>query len=279
MLKRCLIAGVAVVLVAILLAAWEMHEARRSVPVLSYHQVNDIDENTLTIRTQDFEDQMRCLEESGYHAITPDEMLDAWENGTDLPENPVIITFDDGYVDNFKNVFPVLEKHHMKATIFLVTDYIGFYPNYLTWDMAREMQDSGLVTFGSHTLSHAVLTDMLSPEDVRYQLMASKQAMEWHLQRPAKYIAYPCGAFNPSVMELTQNAGYRAAFTVHYGMADPDESRFILDRIPIFRANRLSLLRFRIRVAYAPLLAPVNQLRDQLLEDGYTAIASLIPVP
>ena len=94
--------------------------------------------------------------------------MDAWENGTPLPEKPVILTFDDGYVDNYKNAYPILEKYNLKGTIFLISDFVGTYPNYMTWAQVDEMQQSGLIDFESHTLSHPEL-DKIPSDQVQHQ--------------------------------------------------------------------------------------------------------------
>ena len=113
----------------------------------------------LTVSTSEFEAQMAWLEENGYKTITASELADALEGKGALPEHPVLITFDDGYIDNYQCAFPILKKHQMKAIIFLISDYISMYPNYLTWEQLFEMQAAG-IEFGSHTLDHTVLTDL-----------------------------------------------------------------------------------------------------------------------
>ncbi len=277
-LKGCLMALALCALLSFVCIAWMFHGTDRDVPILNYHQINDTAQNALTVNTEQFETQMKYLAEQGYHSITPTEMLDAWENGAELPEKPVIITFDDGYVDNYSNAFPILQKYNLKATIFLISDYVNLYPNYLTWAQAAEMQKSGLIHFGSHTMSHSVLTD-LSQTELRQQLVGSKQAIEWHLKQPVAFIAYPCGAYNQQVIERTDDAGYRAAFTVNYGWASPSEQRMIMDRIPIFGSNRHTFLRFKLRLAFAPVICRVNAIKTYLENENYTTLASLIFIP
>lgn len=259
-------------------AGYLFHHSANGIPVLNYHQINDTEMNALTVNTEQFEAQMNYLAENGYHTITPAEMLDAWENGTELPSKPVIITFDDGYVDNFRYAFPILQKYNLKATIFLISDYVNTYPNYLTWSNALQMQESGLINFESHTLSHVELTKTASPEETTHQLLGSRKALEWHLGKPVRFIAYPCGSYDEALKQLTRNAGYRAAFTVNYGLAEPQE-RFILDRIPIFGSNTHTLLRFKLRLAGAPIISPLNQWKTDLNESGHTLLARLILIP
>ena len=277
--KRCFAVLAVFLFVTAGLMAWFFHGMDAAVPVLNYHQINDTAHNSLTVSTEQFEAQMRYLSENGYHSITPAEMLDAWENGAELPDKPVIITFDDGYADNYENAFPILEKYRLCATIFLISDYVGTYPNYVTWEQAKHMQESGLIRLESHTLSHATLTELTSSKDIRHQLSGSKQAIEYHLGNQVQFIAYPCGAYTQEITDLTQAAGYRAAFTVNYGWADPGDRHFILDRVPVFGGNRHTFLRFKLRLAYAPLIAPLSRLRDKLYTGGHTAMANLILIP
>lgn len=258
--------------------AYLMHGATRSVPVLNYHQINDTAENSLTVHTDQFEEQMRYLAENGYTTITPDEMLDAWETGAPLPAKPVIITFDDGYVDNYRYAYPILEKYNLRATIFLITDYIGTYPNYMTWAQVEEMNEAGLIDFESHTLSHEKL-DSTSYADTWRQLADSKTALEWHLLKYVKYIAYPCGSYDDELVNMTRQAGYRAAFTVNYGVSDASENQFVLDRVPIFGSNNHTFLRFKLRLNYSPIFAPLAAVAKNLRDGGHDILARLVPTP
>lgn len=278
--KYLLICLAVLILVTAGAAAFLWQGAAESVPVLNYHQINDTAENALTVKVEQFDHQMQYLADNGYHAITPAEMIDCWERGEQLPDKPVIITFDDGYIDNYDNAFPILKKYNLKATIFLISDYVGQYPNYVTWDKAREMQDSGLIDLESHTLSHVELTKTESREDTLKQLQGSSEALLYHLKKPARFIAYPCGSYDETVERLTEESGYRAAFTVNYGLASPKEDqRFVLNRIPIFGCIGHTFLRFRLRLEFAPILTPVNALKEQLAQKGYEGLSDLIPMP
>ena len=277
-LKRVLLVVLSLLLILGADALVRMHRAEDGVPVLNYHQINDVDNNALTVKTDQFEAQMKYLADHGYHAITPAELTDAWDNGTKLPDKPVIITFDDGYMDNYKNAYPILQKYNLKATIFLISDFLDTYPNYLTWDQAAEMQQSGLIDFESHTLSHEEL-DKLSHEERMHQLEDSKKALEWHLQKKIEYIAYPCGDYTQEVQDDTRAAGYRAAFTVHLGYAEKDKPHYMLDRVPIFGGMSHMLERFKLRLEYAPAFVPYEDLRASLRAHGLTWLAGRINTP
>ena len=206
------------------------------VPVLNYHQVEDKDGNPLTLWTDQFEAQMAYLAAEGYTTITIDEMMDAYEHGTPLPEKPVIITFDDGYADNYENAYPILKKYGFKATIFLIYDFTNTYPNYLTWDQIAEMKESGLIRFESHTMTHANLAELTAIDDLRHEIADSHDLLSEKLGYDMHYIAYPGGRVNAEIEEITRAAGYRGGFTVHYGLSTPSEGVYQMDRIPIFGA-------------------------------------------
>ena len=277
-LKRIIIAIFVFLLAVFGICAYLMHNAARSVPVLNYHQINDRDENALTVHTDQFEAQMKYLADNGFHTITPAEMFDAWENGTKLPDKPVILTFDDGYVDNYRNAYPILGKYGLKGTIFLISDYVSTYPNYLTWAQVEEMQESGYIDFESHTLSHMQL-DSTSPEETWNQLDGSKKALEWHLKKEVNFIAYPCGSYDDDLIKMTKDAGYRAAFTVDYGVSSQDENPFVLDRVPIFGCTDHTQLRFKMRLQYSPIFAPLAKIHKDLVSGGHTFLAKFIPTP
>lgn len=276
--KACLAMGILLVLF-LLACAWQMQRHSNGVPILNYHQVNDWADNALTVHVDQFDKQMQYLADNGYHTITLNELLNAWENGTELPEKPVIITFDDGYVDNYQNAYPILKKYGLKGTIFAITDYLGNYQNYFTWEQAKEMQDSGIMEIESHTLSHQELTETGSPEELKKQLFGSKEAIDARLHKDVRFIAYPCGSFNEEVEQMTKDAGYKAAVTVHYGLAESSESPFIMDRVPVFGSTDHTMLRFKLRLLFAPIFAPLDEMQRNLRRNGQDFLANLLIVP
>ena len=244
-------------------------QTEKGVPVLNYHQVEEKNGNPLTLWPDQFEAQMAYLADEGYTAITIDEMMDALENGTPLPEKPVIITFDDGYADNYEYAYPILKKYGFKATIFLIYDFTNTYPNYLTWEQIDEMKNSGLIHFETHTMTHANLSELADS----HHLLSEKLGYDMH------YIAYPGGRVNDEIEEITRTAGYRGGFTVHYGLSTPAEGRYQMDRIPIFGANMHTLTRFKLRLAFAPLIAPLEDLRLDCRAWGLPWLANCMPIP
>ena len=275
--KRLFAAFIAIILICIV-AIWACLDTG-GVPVLNYHQINDRDHNSLTVSTTEFDQQMKYLKDNGYHTITPAELMDWAQNGTPLPDKPVVITLDDGYIDNYEEAYPILKKYNLKATIFVITDFVGVYPNYLTWDTISEMHQSGLIDIESHTLSHEELNKAPSTEELDKQLKESRKALEWRLNKTVDFIAYPCGSDSPEVLERTKLAGYRGAFTVDYGLVQQDERAYDMDRVPIFGCMPNEMRRFKARLRLTRIFAPLSKLQRNLYDSGHDKLANLIPVP
>ncbi|MBP1763092.1 MAG: icaB [Firmicutes bacterium] len=217
------------------------------VPILNYHKVDTL-HHALSVLPENFEQQMAYLHDNGYHTITPDQLMAYLKYGNPLPENPVMITFDDGYLDNYANAFPSMKKYGFTGTIFLVTGKIGQDQRFMNWEQVREMQRAGFV-FGSHTVNHVALSKIDSAQ-LEAELTESREEMERQLGQKPRYFAYPTGAYNLQIEQAVRQTGYRAAFTVRYGQAGPDSDPYALERIPIFQSdNTFRSFLFRLRGA------------------------------
>jgi peptidoglycan/xylan/chitin deacetylase (PgdA/CDA1 family) len=236
----------------------------KGVPVLSYHKVEDNSVNPLALTTQEFEEQMAYLASNGYTAISPDQLLAHLKQGAQLPEKPVLITFDDGYRDNYTNAYPIMKKYGFTATIFLLTDAIGHDDWYLDWEQVRQMRRDGFV-FGSHTLSHVALTDV-SEEYAMFQLVKSREGMEWRLDEPVKYLAYPTGAYDARVEKLTKQAGYEAAFTVKFGRVGKGSDLYALERLPLF-GSKFTFADFYARLNFTLLVEGLKEIKYAITEN------------
>ena len=219
--------------------------------VLNYHKI-DNKHHSLAVTPADFESQLKYLADHGYHSISPDELCEGLAGTGSLPENPVLITFDDGYKDNYTTAFPLLKKYGFKATIFAVTSFLGKYPQYFTWEQAREMEENG-ISIQSHTATHRSMTD-LSDEELRTELVESKRKAEEELGHPVEYIAYPTGTYNLHIAEMVKEAGYKAAFTIKYGNVDEASNIYALERVPIFHTANTNR-DFLERIRYTPIFA------------------------
>lgn len=200
------------------------------VPILMYHSIGINPKNTLLVPPAFFEEEMKHLKEHLFHTITFQDLKD-WKQGHSLPDKPILITFDDGYKDNYTAAYPILKKYDLKATIFVVPGFVGGKNN-LSWQEIEEMRHSGLIEFGAHTMSHLDLTQ-LSDAEQKYQLLESKQELESKLQLPVIAFAYPSGRYNESVLKNTELAGFEFAVTTHPGFAEQNQGMWTLRRVRV----------------------------------------------
>ena len=163
-------------------------EIGRQVPVLMYHAVGDDcwGEEHLFVRPAELEQQLQYLSENGYETIFFEDLAHL-----ERYEKPVILTFDDGYGDNYTLLLPLLQKYHMKATIFMIAGDIGG-PHKLTQPQLRELTQSGLVSIQSHGWSHKNMAAMGWPELV-CELLRSKLALTLACGRVPTAVSYPNG--------------------------------------------------------------------------------------
>jgi peptidoglycan/xylan/chitin deacetylase (PgdA/CDA1 family) len=229
-----------------------------AVTVLNYHKIAD-DNIALAVSPPDFAKQMAYLAEEGYTTISPDDLLENQLNGKPLPEKPVLITFDDGYEDNYVNAYPILKQYGFKATIFVITDYLSQNSAYLTWEQAREMQAGGM-TIASHTMQHKPLTE-LGDAELKRELEGSKAAIEYQMGAQNVYLAYPTGAYNLKVMKQVEEAGYKGAFTIKYGGVNAASSLYALERVPIFRTQD-TFANFKWRIHNIPLFERLGLIKS-----------------
>ena len=197
---------------------------KKGLVVLMYHCIqtapfdNSLGGRAFAITPTEFEQQLDFLREHGYAPISVEQLFHAQRSGHKHVQKPVLLTFDDATNDHYNNLFPLLKKHNVSALIFIITDFVG-KPGYMTWDQIREMQQSGLAEFGSHTCSHRRLRD-LSEKEIIEEITKSKQVIEEHLQQPARTFCYPfgAGAFDKHVRPHVLAAGYLADFSTKHGI-------------------------------------------------------------
>lgn len=256
--KRKIIIGIITLVLGI--AAF-IHLYSFGIPVLNYHLINPQKINALSITPEEFDEQMAYLHNNGYNTISPDQLLDYIQENKELPDNPILITFDDGYQDAYTEAYPILKKYNFTATIFLITDYVGNSNRYLNWEQVKEMHDNGF-TFGSHTLSHISLSKITN-EEAEYQLIKSKEAIEWRLKKPVKYFAHPGGFYKQATGQLLKQTGYRAAFTVNFGRVSTDSNVYALKRIPIFESTNV-FKNFWLRLNFTQLVIDIGELKKMI---------------
>jgi len=221
----------------------------RTLRVLMYHKVNDLTPNPTTVPTEVFAEQMSLLAGLGYVPVSLDEVRDHYLLGAKLPKGAVLITFDDGYLDNLENALPVLRRHGYPAVLFVPIGFLddgrplpheellrtlGVLNETLDWDQLAELEAGG-VRIESHGIGHWPLSD-LDPAEATREIALSKLRLEDRLGREVQAFAFVKGSqadYRPEHASLVYQAGYKLAFTSVSGANGPRTDRFRLRRYNI----------------------------------------------
>jgi len=245
--------------------AWWRHNVNIAYPrILMYHMVSPhlpkskSKFNRLRVPPEEFEKQLKWLKKNNWTSMTMAEL----EKLDVIPPKTVILTFDDGYADNYMNAFPLLKKYTMKATIYLVvnrfdktwasdkdtkqsSEELNLEPM-LSHDMVQEMLASGLIEFGSHTLNHVNLPT-LSAEKKQTEIAQSKIMLEEQYAILCESFAYPFGFFDPEDVSLIEKNGYTNAVTTINGYeAWENTNKFQLKRVMI--SGRQGMIDFMLKI-------------------------------
>lgn len=236
------------------------YEGFETLPCFTYHHVDPKPQSDITLKPATFEAQLKTLRDLGYHSITARELVDHQTRGTALPSKPVMITFDDGWRNQYTHARPLLRKYGFKATFFVNPQPITQkYRAYMTRDMVVTLAEEGH-DIESHTWKHSRLTrkrDQTVEEFQKNRVTQLTLADDWIRSTVGTQpvaIAYPYGYYDLEAIGLCQAAGYKAAFTVDEGVADARAwDAFQLKRFTISSAE--TDRSFRRRLLSGPLPA------------------------
>jgi len=230
------------------------------VPILLYHHVESYKAGYyLThVGTSQFAGQLWYLRHYGYHPVTLARVYAAWTGGARLPRRPVVLSFDDGFLDQYTNAARLLHRYRYPA----VLDLVVHNGTRLSRAMVRRM-----ITWGwevdSHTLTHPLLT-RLGASALRRQLVESRRIIRQLYHVPADFLCYPGGVYDRTVVRAVRAAGYLGATCIHYGRATP-HSLFAMPRIAVYWGESLGTFGRRMRTAPRMVAAPgSHQLRPHL---------------
>jgi peptidoglycan/xylan/chitin deacetylase (PgdA/CDA1 family) len=218
----------------------------RNVAVLAYHSIG-VNNSYFTVKPEVFGKHIEYLRRN--HIIVGlDEIVDFVRGERALPPKSVAITFDDGYYDNYLNVYPLLRKHNLPATIFVSTGYVGSRRRLgdvpltmLNWNTISEMSQMG-ITFGAHTVSHPHLPN-INLQDARGEILRSKTEIEERIKKDVGYFAHPFGEVDEPLVRLTERLGFKAAFSGE-GLVRRGDNPFKLNRISV--DSSINFIMFKI---------------------------------
>lgn len=206
------------------------------IPILMYHSIcNDDPNNSLMIPTEMFAEQMEWLRENDFTAMSMDEVIEAMNTGK-VPKRPVLITFDDGYADNYINAFPELKNNNLKGTFFIISDTIteeGGY--YMSTSMLKEMKEAGM-EIENHTANHLELNN-LSREDAIDSIKRGQEFLRSVIGSNGNYLCYPVGRYSDETIEIQKELGIKAALTTQGGISSIADGKYELKRIRISPMN------------------------------------------
>lgn len=221
--------------------------SRNRVPVLMYHEIADAaaTSSPLAVAPDVFADQLAYLRDAGFHTLTAGELAAFLADGVgELPERPVVLTFDDGYGDFYSHGLPVIKQNGFAGTIFMTTGGIekeGMPARMLTWRELAEVEQAG-VEIGAHTCKHPQL-DLLPEKLLHEELYVSKSLLEDHLGLPVPGLAYPFGYSNAKVRQMARELGYTYGYAVDNAFTTSAAGRFTLPRLTVQRATTMDEFR------------------------------------
>ena len=218
----------------------------------------------VTITPEVFEGQMEYLQRAGYRTLKIQELVSYINGGLTLTQKAVVVTFDDGWLDNYMYAFPVIKKYKINAAVFLITNRVEntslknskfkiqnsklTIPTHeesksligkgeahkvaLNWELIKEMSGSGLIEFYSHTKSHAKCNS-LSEKELMEELKESREIIEKRLGSPCPYFCWPYGKYNNTALNIAKEVGYKALFTTNHGVVETGSNPFAINRIVV----------------------------------------------
>ncbi len=213
------------------------------VPILMYHYVeyvqdkNDTFRQKLNITPDTLTAQIETLKDAGYTFINSSDLSSALSGKTKLPSKVVMLTFDDGYMDFYTDVFPIIKKENVKVVEYVISDFLN-RPNFMFGFQVQEIAKSPLVEIGAHTVNHLWLKG-LPRETVQYQIGKSRKDLENMINASVYSFAYPYGAFDEQAIDLVRSAGFTNAVSTVPGVEHTNNSQYFLFRLrPGYRTGK-----------------------------------------
>ena len=215
----------------------------RDIPILCLHDVGATAKNPYSTKTADLEKYLQWLSQEGYKTVTVRDVAAFLGRQGQLPEKPIVVSFDDNWKSAIKVVKPLFDKYSFVGVAFVMTDNVGTGERKLSWDDCKALAQAGW-EIGSHTTTHENLTKVAAgkkPESIRKmvedQIRGSKQAMDAKVGVPATTLALPFGNYDTFVLETARDAGYTAVVSIDRGLADEQSDPLLLPRRMIVKGT------------------------------------------
>lgn len=251
-LSRFLVVGILLVFVFSFVKNAYFTQNRQELTVLMYHDFieSGAPASDWVITTDALRADLQYFADNGYTTVLPRELAAGrLDDGSDLPNKMVMLTFDDGYASNLTLALPVLEEFGAKAAVALITSRIGSVDGFLSWEQCREMADSGLIEFGSHTHDHHIrpevngIVRMEGETQEEYtarigaDLRKSVACIETELGTPVTYFAHPLGKTDEWATDILSEL-FSVTVTSTAAKADLSHGLFLLPRFNVTEGQR-----------------------------------------
>lgn len=217
---------------------WDGTLRRIRVPILMYHYISeppadaDVYRTDLSVPPDLFRQHLAWLRDAGYSPIRLEDLYVALQTGAALPEKPVVLTFDDGYADNYTHAFPLLREFGFTGTFFVMTSGPDLNnPNYLTPAQIAEMAAGGM-RMESHTRDHPDLRGR-DGDFLVYQLLGAQESLTAWTGRVPYQFAYPAGEYDEAVLAMLRSLHVQTAVTTQFGALHTSGATLELPRIRI----------------------------------------------
>jgi peptidoglycan/xylan/chitin deacetylase (PgdA/CDA1 family) len=220
----------------------------RETPILLYHRFGPVVADHMTVTTPVFESHLKYLRDHGYVVVRLRQLVDYYLGKREaLPSRSLVITVDDGHKSVYTDFFPLIKRYRIPVTLFLYPSALSNASYAMTWDQLREMKETGLVEFQSHTFWHPNFKNekkRLNPAEyenfVEMQLRKSKERLERELHVKVDMLAWPFGIYDEELVNKAIGAGYTAAFSMDRRHTRVFDNLMTLPRYLISNGDHLS---------------------------------------
>jgi peptidoglycan/xylan/chitin deacetylase (PgdA/CDA1 family) len=205
------------------------------VPVLIYHYVEYVTDKRDTIRQSlninpfIFDQQVKTLVDAGYTFMTAKDLAGVLDEKNEMPQKPVLLTFDDGHWDIYTDVLPILKKYHARATVYVISGFTGG-SDFMTKKQMEAVLKSGLVEIGAHTVHHVSLKNIYQ-NILEKEVNDSKSMLEKTYGISVVSFAYPNGVFDKQTIEVVKKAGFKTAVSTIPGTEVNQNNRYYIYRL------------------------------------------------
>jgi peptidoglycan/xylan/chitin deacetylase (PgdA/CDA1 family) len=228
--------------ITFLYSSFALGSNKEGLRVLKYHSINNepINKHLWNLDMNFFSDHLSCINEKRIKVYKTNELISS------IPNQGLVITFDDGFRDNFEIAAPLLFKLNMPFSVFVITDFVSqSRKEYVDEVMLKEFAEHPLVTIGSHSCSHAKLTNC-NLTDMKNEISDSKHYLEDLVGKEINTFSYPHGLFNEAVRKEVIKSGYKLGFTSHFDINLANKDKFTLNTTELWNTDNLTNFKKKI---------------------------------